>query len=469
MLLSTRRDFVRSAGLAAGAVLLAACGPKATPAPAPTAAPAAQEPAAQAPTTAPVKAEEPVTIRFMTRAGINGDHMREFAKRYQDESEGKVIVETEDTEWGEVSTKIELQLVAGIMVDVCGMDNAVWPTIAVRDAFAPLDPYVEKYGLDLSEWFNVEWHRRWTDGKLSALGGGAGVLGCPVFYNMEWVLEAWGKEPTDDWTMDDYVECMTACVEYKGGPGKGFFGGNVDVQGAFFSNFEAFARRFGGGLLDQDTKTVIFDQPKMQDCMKFVLEQMANGNYAGRLAPGEDQVMMFLAQNQATFLGNPGHSAGMAKGAEEAGFTVKAVLPPNGPSSLESPPRRAFCPYTNSFSVAATSKYPDEAFRLIERVCSSESMLWLFHKVGKQPGARFDVWYHPDVVEKFPIFPRIADRMKECTDVYPVPWNTRFKEFGDIVANEVSALAYGEVEYNQANIDRITNNLKAVVALPLPE
>jgi hypothetical protein len=77
----SRRALLKWGALGTGAVVLAACAPKqATPAPAAEEKPAA--PVAEAPKAVP----ETISLRYLTRQGDAGNHMREFAKRYAEES-----------------------------------------------------------------------------------------------------------------------------------------------------------------------------------------------------------------------------------------------------------------------------------------------------------------------------------------------------------------------------------------------
>ena len=457
----TRRELLRWGAVGTGAMVLAACAPKAEP----TAAPAPKEeaPAAPAAKEEAKPAAETITLRFMTRQGDAGIHMREFGNRYAQESEGKIKVEFEEAPWGETPKILETQLISGTMVDATWGDTAWWPYMAKRGAYLVIEEFVAEAGMNMDDWFNVEWFRKWTDGKLSGLGGAAGINHILAFYNKDWVTEAWGKEPTDDWTMDDYVECMAACVKMKG---EGFFGGNAPIGGNHVC--DGWIRNWGGFYINPEGTESLFAEAKCQDGIKFIREQLANGNYPGREDREEGETLMFFNQKQAILISNPGASQGMVKGAADNGFELGVVLCPKGPSAFENPPRRAFIPYANTFGCYSKTKYPREAFGLIARVTSVESMKWLCLTTGKQPGALLDTWYEPEIVEKFPWFPKCADLMKECTDHFSMPGNTRYNEWKDVGDNEISPLVFGEVEYNDANINQVNDHLQEVLDLPMP-
>lgn len=452
----TRRSLLKLGLMGTGTVVLIACAPKVAPAPVEEKPAAPAEPAVKAPA-------EKIQLRFITRQGDHGMHHREFANRYAAESEGRIEVECEEVAWGEIPTRIETQMVAGILADAAVQDNAWFPYLTKRGAWLDLDPFIDKHQMDLSEWFNVEWWRKWSDNKITGIGGGAGLNHIITWYNREWVLEAWGKEPWDDWTMDDYAECMEACVKLKG---EGFFGGDAPVGGGHVA--DGWVQNWGGGYMNPEGTECRFNDPKTQDGIKFHREQLANGNYPGREDRAEGIGHMFFAETLAIRVDNPGAATGMAKGAEELGIDLGVCLAPKGPSAFENPPRRGFSPYTNMKCASRTTKYPEEAFLLVKKVCSTESMLWLFHQIGKQPGGEFAVWRHPDVVADFPIFAKVADLMEETQEPFPMPANVRDRELRDVAGNEIPPLVFGEVEYNQANIDRVHRNMQEIIDLPPP-
>ena len=452
----SRRELLRLGLIGAGATALAAC----QPAPAP--APAAEKPAAPK-AEEPVKQEEPITLRFMSRQGSSGSHHREFAQRFSDESGGKILVELEDTSWGEIPKKLETQLVTGTMVDLAVMSTRYLPYLAKRGAFLAIDDLAAEAKMNLDEWFLIDWFRRWTDGKLSGLGGAAGLSNLLIFYNKDWVGEAYG-ELDDDWTMDDFVECMDACVKLKG---EGHFASAIAIGGSVEA--DSWISNWGSQYMDTETYTKCqFNEAKVQDGIKWIMDQLARGNYPGREDAAEGARQMFFGGKMAMVCSNPGASTGMIKGSEEAGVDLGVVLYPKGPSASEAPPRYGFCPYANNFAISAKTAYPKEAFDLMLRVLSEESFVWLNKAVGKQPGALMSSWYNPEITATYPWFPKCMDVMKDATPYYPVPENTRYIEWRDVGNNEIQPLVYGDVEYNQANIDTIHDHLQEILDLETP-
>ena len=459
----TRRQILRWGLVGIGGMALAACAPQAQP----TQEAPKTEPTKEVPKEATAAQQAPagvITLRFMTRQGDMGAAQREFATRYANESNGKIAVESEDTDWNEIPKKLETQIVSGTMVDNVVMDTAFWPYFARRGTFLVIEDLVANAKIDLTKWFNIDWMRRWSNGKLSGLGERAGINQIITFYNADWVADAWGKEPTDDWTMDDYVECMAACVKKKG---KGFFGGNNAIGGGHVA--DGWIRNWGGFYMDAEGKKSLFAEEKCVTGLKWLRDQVKNGNYPGREEGAEGENKMFFGGKQAMIISNPGATTGMLAGAAANKINLKMCLAPKGPSAFETPPRRAFIGYANCEGINAKTKYPNEAFGLLTRVTSVEAMKWIVLTKGSQPGAVLDSWTDPEIVAKYPIFPKVAELLKQYKDVFPVPGNTRYIEHRDIGNNEIPPLIYGDKELNDANINTVNDHLQEILDLPEPK
>lgn len=458
----SRREFLEWSLLATGAAALAAC---ARAQPTPTAAPPT---ATTAPEPTPIPtAAGPIKLRFLHYGGTGSAHYDEFSKRYSEESNGRITVEIETAPGDQMVQKQETELATGTLADLVRSDTSYWPYLAKRGAWLVIEDLVKEAKLDLNEWFNIDWFRRWTDGKLSGLGAESGINHIILFYNKKWVQEAWGKEPTHDWTIEDYVDLMTKCVKAKGGPGNGFFGGNAPVGG--YHVHDGFIRNWGGQYISDDGKTELFAEEKCQNGIKWIMEQIKNGNFPTRKDLATDSEMkMFFAGKMATTAGGPGYVYAVISGAADAGLDIGWVLFPKGPSAFETPPRRAFTPFSNPLSIYVKTKYPKETFGLLLRVTSVESHKWITLKVGRQPGARLSTWYDPEVAAKFPMFPLIADLMKECKDVFPCPANTRFTEWATLGNQEIPPLVYGDIPYTKENIQTINDHLQEILDLPMP-
>ncbi len=463
----TRRRFLTVGAAGLGLGLLAACGgapPEPTAKPAATTAPAAQPTAAAAATTAPAAkpaaAKKDVSLRIISRAGVFGSHTKEFAKRYAQET--GYTVDVEDVEWNDIPKKIETQVVGGDLADVMVCDQAFWPNLAIKGTFLPIDDYVKaKPPPDFEDYPDLDWQRRWTDGKLTGLSGDAGINDIITWYNQDMLQEVGGKEPTDDWTMEDYVSLMELVVSKK----KDVFGGSSSMGGSHTG--DGWVRNWGGWILDPTVKKVMLTDAKTLTGIKWVTDMVKRKLYAGRQdLQGTSSTALFAAGKMFSVTSNPGNYGGLDK-AVGGKFQYGVVLAPKGRSSSETPPRRAFIPYAAREAVWAKSKFPEEAYGLMVRTTSYECMKWLTLNTGKQPGI-LTAWRDPDVLKIRPIFGKVADLMAKCTDVYPVPANTRYVEYADRANNEMLAIEYGERPLSEQALGEVQKKLQEIVDLPIP-
>jgi len=458
----TRRRFLALGSIGAAMGLLAACGGGA---PEPTAKPAApaagQAPTAgQTPAAKPAAAKKDVSLRIISRAGVFGSHTKEFAQRYAKET--GYTVEVEDVEWGDIPKKVQTQFISGDLADVMVCDQAFWPELAIKGVFLPIDDLVKaKPPPDFEDYPDLEWQRRWTDGKLSGLSGDAGINDIITWYNKDMLREVGGKEPTDEWTMEDYVSTMQLVAQKK----PGVFGGDSSKGGSHVG--DGWLRNWGRWILDPTTKKVELTNPKTLDGVKWVTDMVKRKLYPGRQdTQGTSGTALFAAGKMWSVTSNPGNWGGLDTAVAKK-FEYGAVLAPKGPSAFENPPRRAFIPYANRHAVTSKTKFPEEAYGLLVRVTGYESMKWLTLNTGKQPG-NLKAWRDPEVLKIRPLYAKVADLMQKCTDVFPVPWNTRYIEYRDRGDNELLAIEYGEKPYSDAAMAEIEKKLQEIVDLPRP-
>jgi ABC-type glycerol-3-phosphate transport system substrate-binding protein len=462
-----RRRFLSIGASGAAFALLAACGaaPQASPAASPPAAAASTPAASGAQATPAAKAsgtKKDVSLAIITRAGTFGAHTREFAKRYSTET--GYPVEIQDVEWNDIPKKVETQLVSGDLADVLVCDQAFWPYLATKGTFLIIDDYVKSNPPpDFNDYPDLSWQKLWTGGKLAGLSGDAGINDIVTWYNKDVVAEVGGKEPTDDWTMDDYVTLMDLVVKKK----PGMFGGASSMGGSHTG--DGWIRNWGGWILDPTQSKVELTNPKTQEGIKWVTDMVARKLYPGRqdvTGQGNDTTSLFAAGKLFSITSNPGAYGGLET-AVGTKFKLGTVLAPKGPSTKENPPRRAFIPYANRHGAYSKSKFPEEAYGLLVRVTGFESMKWLTMNTGKQPG-NLKAWRDPEVLAKRPIYGKVADLMATCTDIFPVPKNTRYVEYRDRGDAELLKIEYGEAPFSASAMSDIQTKLQAIVDQPAP-
>lgn len=203
-----RRDFIRLAALSAGATLVAACAPKATPAPAPAAEPAkpAEQPAAQpaAPTATPQPApakKEPVKLTWLVRSSPTENPWEEdivvpTMKALHPDISIEVVV-TPGNEW---KAKVMSMYAGGTPPDVHNGIVGTFIQLYSEGMVLQLDDFIARDSFDLEPFGPLRLDPDCCrSGKQMALPI-LTTAGCPLFYNMDLLDEAGLEYPTSDWT-----------------------------------------------------------------------------------------------------------------------------------------------------------------------------------------------------------------------------------------------------------------------------
>ncbi|MBC7234683.1 MAG: hypothetical protein H5T69_02490, partial [Chloroflexi bacterium] len=132
-------------------------------------------------------------------------------------------------------------------------------------------------------------------------------------------------------------------------------------------------------------------------------------------------------------------------------------------------------PSCDATVIYSKTKYPEECWGLLVLLSSFEISKWTaLSKSHMTPGAVIAAWHDPEVWEACPPYKDDAlawdtiDWGKLETWVMPVPANTRRAEFSDKYGNEWNGMLYGQVPYDQANVDKLQKELQEIMDKPLP-
>ncbi len=104
----TRREFLRLAGIGAGAATLAACAPVAAPTQAPAAQQPAGEQAAEAPAEAPAASAEVKKLELWTFVNTHARWFRSMAEDYVKEKDPNFLLNVSETAYGDMHDKTQI-------------------------------------------------------------------------------------------------------------------------------------------------------------------------------------------------------------------------------------------------------------------------------------------------------------------------------------------------------------------------
>ena len=477
----TRREFLKHASLVGVGSVVAACAPKptATPKPAPKAEPTepapkatpTPEPAAR-PTEEPTKAaakpaeKEAITLRYMERAGALGDFMRHASRLYE-ERNPHITVKNEPAGWGDLTTKVPTMVAAGTMADLAFQHGAyMLPMLGKKGVWLDMTPAAERDNHDFSIYY------QWAL-NTCRLGPTDNLVAMPMGVHngqneLHWNVQMFEKmdiaQPNDQMTKQELLETLIKVQEKLP---EGSFAGDFLFGGHFTA--ECHARSWGAYVIGPERKKCGFSLPETQEAHRWGYDLIQKYH----VVPMREQIQegskaMFLAETMATFLNC---SANVWVGFTEAvgdKFTLGHCVWPHGGGE-----GWGTVPSCDATVIYGKTKYPDESWGLTSLLSGFEVSKWTaVSEAHMTPGAVIEAWNDKDVWEACPPYKNCAlgwDTLKpEQYGNLGVPYNTRRGEFDDHFAAEWQKIMYAEVEYTQAAVDKLQQELQEIMDKPVP-
>jgi multiple sugar transport system substrate-binding protein len=448
-----RRDILK--GLGAVALLtpvLAACQPKQT-APAPQPAPV-DKPKEEA---KPAPKEKPQlrSAQWLEQSGEGRTWMGDKALEWA-EVTGLADVEVEMVGYHEMSAKMLTAVAAGILWDVF-FNNIRWgPYSAHKGVTLFLDDLVDANNTDLSDIVPMTIEGSRYDGKLWGMPVEFNTGNNTIMFYHKGLLEEFGvAEPTEDWTIQDFAEMAAKATDRD----RRIYGTNLLPNQ--LSDSAAWARTFGGDVFDEEKKnfTLTTDSNTL-DAMRWITSLRTE--YEAAPLREEAAGLTFYAE-QLSIMAAATYTIGQAGPNVDGRFEWDCLLCPKGPGGL-----RGYTMFILMMCVGSTTKYPQEAYSLLEYLTSQETQQWSLVNQA-QPTSRLSVMRSPDALAVHPIWGRVADWMDDGVNrgPLPVPWNLRTQEVSDTFVNISPELMYGEIAFDEG-VQKIQRECQAIMELPRP-
>lgn len=216
-------------------------------------------------------------LRFMWWGGETRHKATVDALELYKEAKPNVTVKTEYSGWDGYFDKLTTQLAAGTGPDVVQMSYTNVSEYVAREQLAPLDEYIEKGLIDVSNLSQATLDMYRIDGKLYAIP--AGVSTSLLFYNKDYFDQAGVEYPTDSWTWEDYMEAARKLTMDTNGDGE------IDVWGTAYLEdpagaditFKKYVYERGGKLWSDDLKSVAFNSAEGLAAVEFIKKPLEEG------------------------------------------------------------------------------------------------------------------------------------------------------------------------------------------------
>jgi ABC-type glycerol-3-phosphate transport system substrate-binding protein len=422
---TSRRVFLKSA-LAAGGTLLSA---RVIPA------------AAQSKTTLSYISYE------LTSAAAGPELKRQIAEF--EKANPSLSVEAIPTPLAQYTAKVATMAKAGEMPDIATAD-VLWLRGWIKEGYLKdLFPYVNKAGGKqfLGQFYDSLVQLASDGGKIYAIPSFAG--GYIIYYNTEMFKEA-GLDPTKPPTNWEEMLACSKKLTKKDAAGNtvqwgwGIHGQNIPAN---VSRFLQWMYSNGAEPLSPDGKAALLDQPKAIETLRFWSELYTKHGVVppGAVQAGPGEVRSMFAQKKIAMLVGIiwGLDQVFAENPAVRGVTAIAPFPrqvANAPSLFQA--------VYNGMS--ATSKRPDEAWKLLEYWARPESGLALY-KATRYGPVRPDIFNRPEV--KTDAYAQVLAKVNQQLKPPPIhpQWERISKIIGDAMQRALTGAKTPDAAFKEAN------------------
>jgi multiple sugar transport system substrate-binding protein len=310
------------------------------------------------------KQNEVANISLMMWDEAQSPVIQQSIDKFNEKNEGKIVASIELVPWDTYWTKLDASLETKESADVMWM-NVYLPKYATAEVVRPLDEYIEKDKLDLSQYIEGRVNAYNIDGKQYALPKGLDTVF--VAYNKE-IFDRYGVEyPQEGWTWDD-MRTIAAQLRDKiseAGGAEYPIVMELDDQPSWMN----FVVQNGGNYISEDGKTTGMGMDESVEAIQNMVDLMKEE----LMAP-----YTVLSETKGTDLFVSGQGGLVFIGSWKASVLESSTLGADGNIGLIQMP--ALNGSNSSvlgglgYCLSASSKHPKEAWELIKYITSEESL-----------------------------------------------------------------------------------------------
>lgn len=352
----SRRSFLRLAGGAGSAAILAAC------VPAGTQAPASQVTEAEAP------GAEVTEIRLATWGDTTDKAVYESISEYILEIKPEIMAVVEQYPGGHYD-KIQANFAAGTSAEVIYFQGWSWQPFADKDQLLPLDEFIER------DDFSTAWpdipnytdNTVWGGKRYMTVADTGSVV---MLYNKDLFDKAEIPQPTTGWTYADFQEAVEKTTTEEGDVKVYGYAQAGGWNGTYLRSLHWMRMN---GALEWDNivepKEAKWTQPEILEGLQYtVVDTIANG-YCPSPATIQGGGVSLATGRVAMVMEGPWYLAQLygPDAAVEGGIPFDAVEPPLGSTGVDETIAEV-----HGHVMARTSADPDAAWEVMKAIMSEE-------------------------------------------------------------------------------------------------
>ena len=322
--------------------------------------------------------------------------------------------------------KMLTQIAGGTPPDVMFVEEARFAPFAERGVFLSLNKFIEKEKFPINDYYKELVNAFTIDGNIYVLPRDIAPI-CVVYYNKNLFDEEGIKYPVDDWTWNDLLEKAKRLTKVKS-KGIKIFGFADD-----WPLWDAFVLSNGGRYVDnpKNPARCLLDSKKAIEAIKFrrdliykykVMPSPSNLSAMGGVGAGD----LFMQGKVAMFY------SGIWKTPifrDIRKFKWDAVMFPRGPGG-----KRGFPMSGSGYAILKTTKYPEDAWKLVKFLAGEKGQIELAETGLAQP-AIIKIAKSPHFIDnkppvskkfllkavKYGVFPPATSSWIEALNMYILP------------------------------------------------
>jgi len=259
-----------------------------------------------------------------------------------------------------------------------------------------------------------------------------------LYYRTD-LLDAMGVPPPE--TFDELIQ-IARDLQQQGAAEWGYLWQGKQYEG-LAAMFVEVLQGSGGFWVNPDTLEVGLDRPEALTAIEFLRRTLQE-----KISPpdvitfAEDETRRIFQNGNAVFLRNWPYVVGLASQANspiQGKFAMKPMVHAPGESS-------GACQGGWGLGIAATSKHPDEAWKVVEFISSAAAQKEFILATGYVP-SRKALFTDADIVAKYPYYPQLLEAVENAALRPPI---AQYAQASDILQRYLSAALTGHMEPEKA-------------------
>ncbi|WMJ87284.1 ABC transporter substrate-binding protein [Anaerocolumna sp. MB42-C2] len=350
--------------------------------------------------------------------------------------------------YDDLHQKLQAAYVAGTTPEVTVMEIASIKTFAMNGVLEPLDPYIKKSGVDLSDFQEGLMKNSYYE---NACYGLPYLRSTPIMYMNTTMLKNAGLDPKGPSTWDELAQYAKTIHEKTGKYGLSQF--------SYIWTFEAFMMEHGSSVLNEDETAGNLNTQQAKDIVNFFKDLKKDGS-AHLISSAESDKLQADIMNQETaiWFSSTGDLTNNLKIAKDNGFELNTAFIPK---DVQYGVPTGGCNLIMTTNI--TDEEKDAAWEFIQWMTEKEQTIKASKNTGYLP-SRISAKDSDEMLSLYEEIPQFKVALDQLTYSTGRPMNPGYTEATKAIQDALDA-----VWVNDQDVDKTLEDLETKVNTLLNE